>query len=203
MLLIKIVFCFIKESDVESIVAKTIQHFGHLDVLVNIAGAARVGSIETATLDGFDFSINTNLRSVFHLTSLAVPHLLHTKGNVVNVSSVGGIRSFTDLLPYCVSKAALDQFTKCVALELAPKGVRVNSVNPAAIEPNKYSKIQMDDELYATYMESIKATHPIGRIGTSSEVAHAIAYLADNNAASFVTGTLLAVDGCKANLCPR
>lgn len=195
--------CSTVESDVESIIAKTIERFNQLDVLVNNAGAGRGGSIETATLEDFDFAFNTNTRSVFQLTSLAVPHLLQTKGNVVNVSSIVGIRSFVGSLPYCVAKAALDQFTKIVALELAPKGVRVNSVNPAVILTNFHKNVGMDADTYAKFVERSKEIHPIGRPGTSSEVAHAIAFLADEKAASFITGTLLSVDGGRTISTPR
>lgn len=191
------------ETDVKSIIEKTIERFGKLDVLVNNAGAGRQSTIEDATLADFDFGINTNLRSVFHLTSLAVPHLVKTKGNVVNVSSVAGLRAFPGFLPYCVAKAGLDQFTKCVALELASKGVRVNSVNPAVIDTNFFTtNFDFDSKAYAAFLEDSKRVHPLGRAGTTSEVAHAIAYLADNKAASFVTGTLLAVDGGRASACP-
>lgn len=185
-------------------ITATIERFGKLDVLVNNAGSGRHSSIEDATLADFDININTNLRSVFHLTSLAVPHLLKTKGNVVNVSSVAGLRAFPGFLPYCVAKAGLDQFTKCVALELAPKGVRVNSVNPAVIDTNFFfTNFDFDGKANAEFLENAKKIHPIGRAGTVSEVANAIAYLADNKAASFITGTLLALDGGKAIACPR
>lgn len=66
---------------------------------------------------------NLNVRSVYYLTMLAVPHLIKTKGNIVNVSSVAGLRSFPNVLSYCMSKSAMDQFTRCTALELAPDHV--------------------------------------------------------------------------------
>lgn len=172
-------------------------------MLVNNAGAGRNGTIETSTLVDFDFAINTNLRSVFHLTSLAVPYLIKTKGNVVNVSSVLGIRAMPGILTYSISKAGLDQFTKCVALELAPKGIRVNSLNPSVTETSIYKSLGIDYETYAKYLEQAKATHALGRTGTPSEVAYAIAFLANNKSASFITGTLLSVDGGKAIMCPR
>lgn len=200
---VKYIYVSCLESDNQSFIDKTIERFGKLDVLINNAGEGRDGSIETATLADIDFAWNTNTRSVFHLTSLAVPHLIKTKGNVVNVSSVAGLRSFPGFLPYGLSKAALDQFTKCISLDLAPKGVRVNSVNPALIVTNFHKKVGMDDETYDRFCERAKVTHPIGRPGTTSEVAHAIAFLADNKAASFITGTLLAVDGGMVMSCPR
>merc|ERR1712213_2070 len=98
----------------------------------------------------------TNVRTVLHLTMLAVPHLEKTEGNIVNVSSVNGIRSFPGVLAYNVSKAALDQMTRCVALELAPKQVRVNSVNPGVIVTELQKRGGLDDQRYEAFLEHSK-----------------------------------------------
>jgi NAD(P)-dependent dehydrogenase (short-subunit alcohol dehydrogenase family) len=118
------------EADAKKVIDETIAKFSQLDVLVNNAGMLETGTIENTSLEQYDRVMNTNMRSIYHLTMLAVPHLIKTEGNIVNVSSVNGIRSFPGVLAYNVSKAAVDQFTRCVALELALKKVRVNSVNP-------------------------------------------------------------------------
>ena len=117
-------------DDSKKIFDKTIKKYGRLDVLVNNAGIIETGTIETTSLEQYDRVMNTNIRSIYYLTMLAVPELIKTEGSIVNVSSVNGIRSFPGVLAYNLSKAAVDQFTRCVALELAPKKVRVNSVNP-------------------------------------------------------------------------
>jgi NAD(P)-dependent dehydrogenase (short-subunit alcohol dehydrogenase family) len=96
---------------------------------VNNVGFTRgSNTIETLKIDDFDKVMSVNVRSIVQLTQLCVPHLIKSKGNIVNISSVSGTRSFANILAYGVSKAALDQFTKSIALELADKGVRVNSV---------------------------------------------------------------------------
>ncbi len=95
---------------------------------MNSAGIIKFGNIETMSLSDYDETMNANVRSIVQLTGLCVPHLIQTKGTVVNVSSVCGSRSFPNILAYGMSKAAVDQFTRSVALELASKGVRVNSV---------------------------------------------------------------------------
>lgn len=118
------------EADTKRILEETIKRYGQLDVLVNNAGIIETGTIESTSMEQYDRVMNTNIRSMYYLTMLAVPHLIKTQGNVVNVSSVNGIRSFPGVLAYNLSKASVDQFTRCVALELAPKNVRVNSVNP-------------------------------------------------------------------------
>ena len=123
------------EADTTLLIEKAVSELGQIDILVNNAGVLELGSIENTTLDQYDRVMNVNLRAIYHLTMLAVPHLVKTKGNIVNVSSVNGLRSFPGVLAYNISKAGLDQFTRCVALELAPKGVRVNAVN-AALQPH-------------------------------------------------------------------
>ena len=112
------------EQDVKRFVDKTVERFGRLDVLINNAGVLEIGSIETTSLEQYDRVMNVNVRAVYHLTMLAVPHLIETQGSIINVSSVAGTRSFDGVLAYCVSKSALDQLTRCTALELAPKKVR-------------------------------------------------------------------------------
>uniref|UniRef100_A0A182S8U5 Ketoreductase domain-containing protein n=1 Tax=Anopheles maculatus TaxID=74869 RepID=A0A182S8U5_9DIPT len=192
-----------KREDLERLVRLIIAKYGRLDVLVNNAGKGAAGSIEEADLEQFDDILDTNLRSVFALTKLALPHLLAVKGNIVNVSSVAGTNSFHNALSYCVSKSALDQFTRCTALDLATKGVRVNSVNPAVIVTNFHKAIGMEDKAYDAYLKHCETTHPLGRVGTGEEVAAAIAFLACDATSSFITGTLLRVDGGKHILTPR
>ena len=110
--------------------SETVDKMGSLDILVNNAGILEMGTIENSSLEQYDKIMNTNVRAIYQLTMLAVPHLIKTQGCIVNVSSVNGLRSFPGVLAYNISKSALDQLTRCVALELAPKKVRVNSVNP-------------------------------------------------------------------------
>ncbi|SPP83132.1 cyclopentanol dehydrogenase-like [Drosophila guanche] len=191
-----------KESDVDQIFSATLAKHGRLDVLVNNAGILETGTIENTSLEQYDRLMNTNVRAIYHLTMLATPELIKTKGNIVNVSSVNGIRSFPGVLAYNVSKAAVDQFTRCVALELAPKGVRVNSVNPGVIITELQRRGGLDEEAYAKFLEHAKVTHALGRPGQVSEVAAAIAFLASDEA-SFSTGVSLPVDGGRHAMCPR
>lgn len=190
------------EADVIRIVEETVKQFGRIDVLVNNAGMLERGSIEDTSLGQYDRVMNTNVRSIYHLTQLAVPHLIATKGNIVNVSSVNGMRSFPGVLAYNISKAAVDQFTQCVALELAAKGVRVNSVNPGVIVTEIHKRGGMDEAAYAQFLEHSRATHALGRAGNVTEVAETIAFLASDRA-SFITGALLPVDGGRHAMCPR
>ncbi|HEY6330704.1 MAG TPA: SDR family NAD(P)-dependent oxidoreductase, partial [Blastocatellia bacterium] len=119
-----------EEHQTESALDKATEMVEGIDILVNAAGILKSGDVEKTSLDLWDETMNINLRSVFHIMKLAVPHLERSRGNIVNVSSVTGLRAFPGVLAYCVSKAAVDQLTRCAALELAPKGIRVNAVNP-------------------------------------------------------------------------
>lgn len=121
---------------------------------------------------------------------------------MVNVSSVNGIRSFPNVLAYCVSKAAVDQLTACTAIELAAKGVRVNAVNPGVIMTPLQMRGGLSDEQYQKFLEHSKTTHALGRVGEVDEVAEAIAFLASDNSA-FITGISMPVDGGRHALCPR
>jgi len=101
-----------------------------------------------------------------------------------------------------MSKAALDHFTRCVALELADKGIRVNSVNPGVIVTNIHRRAGMDEQQYQEFLERSKTTHALGRVGSVDEVAKAIAFLASSDA-SFTTGCFFPIDGGRNLMCPR
>ncbi|XP_049311397.1 3-oxoacyl-[acyl-carrier-protein] reductase FabG-like [Bactrocera dorsalis] len=189
-------------TDAEKIIKTTIDKFGQLDVLVNNAGMGKWGSILDIDVDQFDLVMNTNLRSVFLLTKYAAPHLVKTQGSIVNVSSVAGLRSFEGISVYCTSKAALDQFTRCIALDLAPKNVRVNAVNPGVIVTEFHKRLGFSDEEDAKFLEHSKTTHALGRVGEPNEVADAIIFLASDSS-SFITGATLPIDGGRHAMCPR
>jgi len=181
---------------------ETIERFGGLDVLVNAAGHISNGSIENTSLAAWDAMMNVNLRAVFQLMQMAAPHLIKTKGNIVNVSSVTGLRSFPGVLAYCVSKAGLDQLTRCAALELAPKGVRVNAVNPGVVVTEIHKRGGMSEADYEKFLEHSKTTHPLGRVGDPKEIAELIFYLASGKA-SWITGATYSIDGGRALTCAR
>ncbi|MBA3714413.1 MAG: glucose 1-dehydrogenase [Pyrinomonadaceae bacterium] len=190
------------ERDAARVVAETIEHFKRLDVLVNAAGVLTNGTIENTALADWDAMMNVNLRAVFHMMQLAVPHLAEGRGNVVNVSSVTGLRAFPGVLAYCVSKAAVDQLTRCAALELAAQGVRVNAVNPGVVVTELHRSSGMREDAYAAFLERSKQTHPLGRVGEPGEVAELILYLASERAA-WITGVTYSIDGGRAETCAR
>ncbi len=191
-----------READARRAVEEAFEKFAALDVLVNAAGILNNGTIESTSLEDWDAMLNVNLRAVFHLMQLALPHLERARGNIVNVSSVTGLRAFPGVLAYCVSKAGVDQLTRCAALELAPKGVRVNAVNPGVVVTEVHKRGGMSEDKYAAFLEHSKQTHPLGRVGEASEVAELILFLASKRAA-WITGATYSIDGGRAQTCAR
>lgn len=111
-------------KDAQRIVDEIIKHFSKIDVLINNAGIVTQDTVIDAKLSEFDRIFDTNVRSVITLTELCVPYLEKEKGNIVNISSIAGLKAIRNVMSYCMSKAALDQFTKCSALDLASKGIQ-------------------------------------------------------------------------------
>ena len=190
------------ENEAQRVVGDAIRAFGGIDVLVNAAGHLNNGTIENTSLEAWDEMMNVNVRAPFQLMQKALPSLIERRGNVVNVSSVTGLRAFPGVLAYCVSKAALDQLTRCSALELAAKGVRVNAVNPGVVVTEIHKRGGMSDEAYSAFLEHSKTTHPLGRTGRPEEIAALVLYLASDQA-SWITGATYSIDGGRSQTCAR
>jgi NAD(P)-dependent dehydrogenase (short-subunit alcohol dehydrogenase family) len=190
------------DAEADGVVDQAVQVFGGMDVLVNAAGFLTTGTIENTSVDAWDEMMNVNVRAVFRLMQRALPSLIERRGNVVNVSSVTGLRSFPGVLAYCVSKAAVDQLTRCSALELAAKGVRVNAVNPGVVVTEIHKRGGMNNDAYAAFLEHSKTTHPLGRTGRPEEIAALVLFLASDQA-SWVTGATYSIDGGRALTCAR
>jgi len=189
-------------SQIDRLVSKTVEEFGKIDILVNAAGIIKNGNIGDTTLDEWDTMLNINLRSVFYLMQKCVPFLEQTKGNIVNVSSVTGPRAFPNVLAYCVSKAGVDQLTRCSALELAPKGIRVNAVNPGVVVTGLHRRSGMSDDKYEAFIEHSRTTHPLGRVGQPEEIAEHILFLASEKA-GWITAATYEIDGGRGQTCAR
>jgi NAD(P)-dependent dehydrogenase (short-subunit alcohol dehydrogenase family) len=200
--------CVVFEADVTAadapaaIVAQAVQAFGGLTTLVNAAGIIANGTVENTPDAAWDEMLDINLRAPFRLMRAATPHLVASRGTIVNVSSVTGLRAFPGVLAYCVSKAGLDQLTRCAALELAAQGVRINAVNPGVTVTNLHRRSGVNEENYAAFLERSKQTHPLGRAGTPEEIADLIAFLASEQA-GWITGETISIDGGRHLTCAR
>jgi NAD(P)-dependent dehydrogenase (short-subunit alcohol dehydrogenase family) len=189
-------------SAIENLASHATTNLGHVDVLVNAAGIIQNGTIENTKLADWDLMMGINLRSVYYLMQKFVPLLQETRGNIVNVSSVTGTRAFPNVLAYCVSKAGVDQLTRCAALELAAKGIRVNAVNPGVVVTSLHRRGGMEEADYGRFLENAKNTHPLGRAGNPEEVAELVYFLASEKA-EWITGATYEIDGGRAQTCAR
>jgi NAD(P)-dependent dehydrogenase (short-subunit alcohol dehydrogenase family) len=184
------------------VVPQCIERFTRLDVLVNSAGVIGAGTLENTEPAAWQAMLEINLHATVELMRAALPHLEASRGSVVNLSSVAGLRAFPGIVAYAVSKAAVEQLTRCAALELGPRGVRVNAVSPGVVVTELHRRAYMDEPTYAAFLEHSKETHPLGRVGQAEEVADAILFLASPRAA-WITGVCLPVDGGRSQTCLR
>lgn len=184
------------------VVGEAVARFGGIDVLVNAAGIIGTASTDQTPDELFDRMMAINVRAPFRMMREAFPQLRDRRGSIVNVSSVNGLRAFAGVAVYCSSKAALDHLTRCAALDWAPHGVRVNSVNPGVTVTNLHRRGGMDETRYAAFLERAKETHPLGRPGQADEIADAVLFVASDKAA-WMTGDTIAVDGGRHLTCLR
>ena len=179
-----------KSTDVTRMAEQALKAFGRIDLLVNNAGIIRRGTIETITEEDWDRVIAINLKGTFNCCRAVVgPMKRQGSGRIVNVSSIAGkLGDITSAPGYGSSKAGADALMKTLARQLAPSGIRVNAVAPHAIETEMSA--QWPDQKRRDVLAGI----PLGRLGRPEDVAEAVLFLA-SNAASFITGEILNVNG--------
>jgi NAD(P)-dependent dehydrogenase (short-subunit alcohol dehydrogenase family) len=168
---------------------------GSLDVLVNNAGIGYVGTIEGTSGADLDRLYAVNVRGVFNVTKAFIGAMLARRsGAIVNLASIGGVLAIRDRLAYCTTKFAVVGLTKCLALDHAKDGLRVNCICPGRVEtPFVAERLREYPDPEAAYRE-MASTQAIGRMGKPEEIAAAALYLASDEAA-FVTGSALIIDG--------
>ena len=188
---------------------------GTLTAVVNNAGVLQGGAMGSIGLDNYMHNMRTNTQAPFEVMVHAIPHLKKAAASsttslfpsIVNVSSVNAKQAFAGCVTYGMSKAALDQLTRCASIDLAGDKIRVNGVNPGVIETNLQKAGGMDDTKYEAFLErSVAVTHPLasslGRVGEPREVAEVIAFLVSDKA-KFLTGEYIVIDGGRQNLGAR
>ncbi len=186
-----------EERHAEEAVLATVEAFGGLTILVNNAGVIGSGPIEGTSTEEWNRLLDVDLTGPFLFCRAAVPHLKGRPGAaIVNVSSVAGRRPYPNLGPYCVAKAGLDMLTECLALELAPHGVRVNAVNPGVVVTNLHRASNAVSD-YDAFLERSKSTHPLGFVGDPEDVADLVQFVVSDRA-RWITGGLLPLDGGRA-----
>lgn len=176
-------------GDVEQMVQETVGKFGQINCLVNNAGVADFGPVADTSFERWRAVMATNLDGVFLCTQAAIPALKETRGAVVNIGSISGLRASTLRVAYGTSKAAVAHLTKQQAAELGEYGIRVNCVAPGPVR-TKLAIAVHTQEIIDAYHDAI----PLNRYGSEDEIAHAIVFLCSDEA-SYITGQILAADG--------
>ncbi|MBU2962577.1 SDR family oxidoreductase [Citreicella sp. C3M06] len=176
-------------EQVDAIIAKTLEWAGRIDSLVNNAGVAEFGPIADCDFTAWRRVMATNLDGVFLCSQAATPALKQSRGSIVNIASISGLRASTLRVAYGTSKAAVIQLTKQYAAEFGEHGVRVNCVAPGPVR-TKLAMAVHSPEIIAAYHDAL----PLNRYGSERELAEAVVFLASDKA-SYITGQVLAVDG--------
>jgi meso-butanediol dehydrogenase / (S,S)-butanediol dehydrogenase / diacetyl reductase len=178
-------------DDLDQLINKTLNNFKGIDILVNSAGLFNGAPLHEISDSQWDGMMDINIRSVFQLTRRVLPIMMTQKsGSIVHISSILGLIAVPQVAAYNVSKGALNQFSRSIAVEYGSYGIRSNSICPGLIETDMTADLMKD----ASLMQEWSKEYPIGRFGKSEDVASACLFLASDES-SFITGTVLPVDG--------
>ncbi|XP_013178545.1 PREDICTED: uncharacterized oxidoreductase TM_0325-like [Papilio xuthus] len=184
----------IQAGSCEKVITKTVEKFKRIDILVNCAGKLKLGTLHESDIDVFDELMAIHLRVPYYLTQLASPHLIKSKGNIVNIGSSYLERYKPGLLPYNVSKNALEKFTRHAAMEMVTEGVRVNIINPGMTRTNLIHNLNIDEGDVNYAYDNLIAELGLKKILEPKEVAKLI-LLAACDMMPNMTGSSLKIDG--------
>jgi meso-butanediol dehydrogenase/(S,S)-butanediol dehydrogenase/diacetyl reductase len=180
-----------RSEDLDQLVHETRNTFHRIDILVNNAGLFKGAPLHEISDEQYDEMMNINMRAVFQLTRRVLPVMMEQKsGNIIHISSILGIIAVPQVAVYNISKGALNQFSRSIAVEYGSYGIRSNSICPGLIETDMTADLMKDEAL----MQEWSKGYPIGRFGKPEDVASACLFLASDES-SFITGTVLPVDG--------
>ncbi|HBP10760.1 MAG TPA: 2-hydroxypropyl-CoM dehydrogenase [Nitrospina sp.] len=180
-----------RSEDLDRLVQETLSKFHRIDILVNNAGLFKGAPLHEISDEQYDEMMNINMRAVFQLTRRVLPVMMEQKsGNIIHISSILGIIAVPQVAVYNISKGALNQFSRSIAVEYGSYGIRSNSICPGLIETDMTADLMKDEAL----MQEWSKGYPIGRFGKPEDVASACLFLASDES-SFITGTVLPVDG--------
>jgi NAD(P)-dependent dehydrogenase (short-subunit alcohol dehydrogenase family) len=186
-----------KKSEVDNLIQQTIKNYGKIDILVNNAGIFPFKPFLEMSEQDFEKVIDINLKGYFLCTQSVVkemqknqPDKNNQRGSVINISSIASTKGFAGLTHYCASKGGINAMTNAMALELAPLGIRINNINPGAIDTPGASTASMTEEERKAMINPI----PLKRQGSTQEIANAVLFLASDES-SYMTGSVIVVDG--------
>ena len=180
-----------RSEDLDRLVQETLSKFHRIDILVNNAGLFKGAPLHEISDEKYDEMMNINMKAVFQLTRRVLPVMMEQKGgNIIHISSILGIIAVPQVAAYNISKGALNQFSRSIAVEYGSYGIRSNSICPGLIETDMTADLMKDEAL----MQEWSKGYPIGRFGKPEDVANTCLFLASDES-SFITGTVLPVDG--------
>lgn len=187
-------------GQVEAVVKHTVEKYGRIDILQNNVGVTKMGDPIQLSEEDWQFSLDTNLTGVFLTCKHVLPVMVQQRsGSIVNISSLASIQiNRMPYFGYYASKAGLNHFTRALAVNYAPHGIRANAVLPGVIDtPLIYKQISTEFETVEAMIAARNAASPMGKMGDAWDVAYASLFLASDEA-KYVTGVCLPVDGGKA-----
>jgi NAD(P)-dependent dehydrogenase (short-subunit alcohol dehydrogenase family) len=180
-------------SDIDALVGRVKEEFGGVDILFINAGVASFAPVEHVTEEQFDTTINVNFKGALFTLQKFLP-ILREGASVINLSSINAYTGMPNTAVYAASKAALNSLTRTAAYELAPRRIRVNSVNPGPTNTAIFGKLGMPDEAVQEFASAMQNRIPLKRFGEPVEAANLVAFLASDEA-SFITGAEYNIDG--------
>ena len=184
-----------ESEDCDELIADTLDEFGAIDCLVNAAGILIRGSADELSDDDWRDTMAVNLDVPFFLSRAALPHLVKSEGNVINISSVWGLEAGPRAAAYCASKGGLQLLTRAMARDHARDGVRFNAICPGGVDtPMLASEAEEQDMDVDEFLTKVAEKSPNGRIATPEDIAALVLFLA-SDAASHITGTNIPCDG--------
>lgn len=178
------------ESDVKQLISEAVKHYGKLDILFNNAGTFRPGNVEETSYTDFRTCFAVNVDSIFFACKYAMPSLKQSKGVIINTASAGAKIGFPQAIAYGASKGAVTSMTRAMAVDYAKFGVRVNAICPGTSQTGMTKEALENKEMYNAYLAPI----PMGRFGTTEDVAKLALFLASEQSA-YITGESISVDG--------
>ena len=180
-------------SDIDALVGRVKEEFGGVDILFINAGVASFAPVEHVTEEQFDTTIDVNFKGALFTLQKFLP-ILREGASVINLSSINAYTGMPNTAVYAASKAALNSLTRTAAYELAPRKIRVNSVNPGPTNTAIFGKLGMPDEAVQEFASAMQNRIPLKRFGEPVEAANLVAFLASDEA-SFITGAEYNIDG--------
>ncbi|MCY4049979.1 MAG: SDR family NAD(P)-dependent oxidoreductase [Gammaproteobacteria bacterium] len=191
-----------KSQEVKSLFAEANEKFGRVDVVIANAGIVHVSDILDLKEDAYDRVMSVNLKGVFLTGQIAAQHMIEqepdedgARGIIINMSSLNGVLAIPEIAPYVIAKGGVNQWTKCLGIAMANKGIRVNGIGPGSIATELFHTIADNPDKYRTVLSRT----PMLRPGEPDEVAKVAVFLASNYS-SYITGETIYVDGGRMGL---